>query len=160
MKRRCIRSQVISLSCSKTFLQPLHRVTVLIILAHRIDPRITPNLYELVCQQCGDENEDCIVPCVVDLANHTCVFNCLRVPYIGFGYAVKNRGTFKTIFVMKRGIEVNFFTIIAVPEIPPITSSIGSANHITEMENKILPIIISAYSRAFFFIKSSFLKNL
>lgn len=72
--------------------QPLHRVTVLIILAHRIDPRITPNLYELVCQQCGDENEDCIVPCVVDLANHTCVFNCLRVPYIGFGYAVKNRG--------------------------------------------------------------------
>ncbi len=71
---------------------PLHRVTVVLILAHKIDPKMIPDLYDLVCKQCGDENENCIVPCIVDLAQHTCVFNCLRVPYIGFGYAVKNRG--------------------------------------------------------------------
>ncbi len=72
--------------------QPLHRVTVILILAHKVDPVLTEELYELVCKQCGDELENCIVPCVVDLQNHTCVFNCLRVPYVGFGYAVKNRG--------------------------------------------------------------------
>lgn len=72
--------------------ESLHRVTVILILAHKIDPQMIPSLYELVCKQCGDENEDCIVPCVVDLAHHTCVFNCVRIPYIGYGYAVKNRG--------------------------------------------------------------------
>ena len=72
--------------------QPLHRVTVVLILAHEVDPQMIPNMYELVCKQCGDENEDCIVPCVVDLAHRTCVFNCVRIPYIGYSYAVKNRG--------------------------------------------------------------------
>ena len=72
--------------------QPLHRVTVIVILAHKIDAALVPELYELVCKQCGNEDEDCLVPCVIDLENHTCVFNCLRVPYVGFNYAVKNRG--------------------------------------------------------------------
>jgi len=72
--------------------QSLHRVTVILILAHKVDPQMILNLYELVCKQCGDEHEDCIVPCVVDLAHHTCVFNCMRIPYIGYSYAVKNRG--------------------------------------------------------------------
>lgn len=72
--------------------QPLHRVTVILILAHRVDPQMVTNLYHLVCKQCGNEEEDCLVPCVVDLEQGTCVFNCLRVPYIGFSYAVKNRG--------------------------------------------------------------------
>lgn len=70
----------------------LHRVTVVLILAHKLDPQMVPGLYELVCRQCGDENENCLIPCVVDLERNTCVFNCLRVPYIGFSYAVKNRG--------------------------------------------------------------------
>ena len=72
--------------------QSLHRVTVVMILAHRVEPQLIPNLYDLVCKQCGDENENCIVPCVVDLSHHTCVFNCVRIPYIGFEYAAKNRG--------------------------------------------------------------------
>lgn len=72
--------------------QKLHRVTVVLILAHQVDPTLADGLYELVCKQCGDENEDCVVPCVVDLEKRTCVFNCVRVPYVGFGYAVKNRG--------------------------------------------------------------------
>ena len=62
------------------------------ILAHKIDAPLVPELYELVCKQCGNEDEDCLVPCVIDLENHTSVFNCLRVPYVGFNYAVKNRG--------------------------------------------------------------------
>lgn len=72
--------------------QALHRVTVVLVLAHQIDPSLITELYELVCRQCGNEEEDCLVPCVVDLEHHSCVFNCLRVPYIGFNYAVKNRG--------------------------------------------------------------------
>ena len=72
--------------------QPLHRVTVILILAHKIDAVLVDELYDLVCKQCGDEQENCLVPCVVDLEHHTCVFNCLRVPFVGFGYAVKNRG--------------------------------------------------------------------
>lgn len=72
--------------------QSLHRVTVVLILAHNVDPQMIPDLYELVCKQCGDEDKDCIVPCIVDLAHCTCVFNCVRIPYVGFGYAVKNRG--------------------------------------------------------------------
>ena len=72
--------------------QTLHRVTVIVILAHKIDAPLVPELYDLVCKQCGNEDEDCLVPCVIDLENHTCVFNCLRVPYVGFNYAVKNRG--------------------------------------------------------------------
>lgn len=72
--------------------QKLHRVTVVLILAHQVAPALADGLYELVCKQCGDENEDCLVPCVVDLESRTCVFNCVRVPYVGFGYAVKNRG--------------------------------------------------------------------
>ena len=71
---------------------PLHRVTVVPILAHSIDPQMTADLYDLVCKQCGDEEKDCTIPCVIDLTQRTCVFNCVRVPYIGFSYAVKNRG--------------------------------------------------------------------
>lgn len=72
--------------------QALHRVTVVLVLAHQIDPSLITELYNLVCKQCGNEEADCLVPCVVDLEHHSCVFNCLRVPYIGFSYAVKNRG--------------------------------------------------------------------
>ena len=70
----------------------MHRVTVVLILAHKIEPNLVGDLYEQVCKQCGNEDEDCMVPCVVDLEHHTCVFNCLRVPYVGYNYAVKNRG--------------------------------------------------------------------
>jgi len=73
---------------------------VILILAHKADPQMIPDLYELVCKQCGDEYEDCIVPCVVDLEQHTCVFNCVRVPYIGYSYAVKNRG----IRIIQQGV--------------------------------------------------------
>lgn len=80
--------------------QSLHRVTVILILAHNIDPQLTGDLYELVCRSCGNEEEDCIVPCVVDLAHHTCVFNCVRSPYVGLGYPAKNRG----IRIIKRRV--------------------------------------------------------
>lgn len=71
---------------------PLNRVTVIVILARRIDPRMAGELYDLVCKQCGDESKDCVVPCVVDLEHHTCVFNCLRMPFTGYSYPAKNRG--------------------------------------------------------------------
>lgn len=71
---------------------PLHRVTVVLILAHRIDTKMTDGLFPLMHAQQGDEYENCTVPCVVDLEHGTCVFNCERIPYIGYEYAVKNRG--------------------------------------------------------------------
>jgi hypothetical protein len=71
---------------------PLHRVTVLVIFAQRIDPSLSSALYTLVCSNCGDEFENCIIPCVIDLEHNICVFDGMRIPYYGFGYAVKNRG--------------------------------------------------------------------
>ena len=96
--------------------QPLHRVTVILILAHKVDPTLSTELYDLVCKQCGDENENCIVPCVVDLENHTCVFNCLRVPFVGFGYAVKNRG----IRIIKNRIFGGFLPLSNEHMLPPV----------------------------------------
>ena len=96
--------------------QPLHRVTVILILAHKVDPTLSTELYDLVCKQCGDENENCIVPCVVDLENHTCVFNCLRVPFVGFGYAVKNRG----IRIIKNRIFGGFLPLSNEHTLPPV----------------------------------------
>lgn len=71
---------------------PLNRITVVVILAKCVDPRIQADLYKMVCSNCGNEETDCILPCIVDLSGKRCTFNCLRVPYIGFSYAVKNRG--------------------------------------------------------------------
>jgi len=96
--------------------QSLHRVTVILILAHKVDPEIIPSMYEIVCRQCGDENEDCLVPCVVDLGHRTCVFNCLRLPYFGFGYPVKNRG----IRIIKNRVFGGTLPLTAEHTIPSI----------------------------------------
>lgn len=71
---------------------PLHRVTVVLILAHRVESKLAEGLYALVSKGIGDENENCVLPCVVDLSRGSCVFDGMRMPYVGFGYAVKNRG--------------------------------------------------------------------
>ncbi len=94
---------------------PLHRVTVLMILAHRVDEKMKPDLYKLVCQNCGDAEKNCIVPCVVDLQECSCVFNCLREPYCGYGYAVKNRG----IRIIKRRIFGNHWNLRHSEPLPP-----------------------------------------
>lgn len=71
---------------------PLNRVTVVVILAHKVEPSLWETLYKKVCQQSGDEWEDTIIPCVIDLEKDQCVFNSQRLPYTGFAYPVKNRG--------------------------------------------------------------------
>lgn len=71
---------------------PLNRVTVVVILAHKVEPSLWETLYKKVCQQSGDEWEDTIIPCVIDLEKEQCVFNSQRLPYTGFAYPVKNRG--------------------------------------------------------------------
>ena len=72
--------------------EALHRVTVVPILAHRIDPRMLSDLYALACKQSGDEYENCLLPCIIDTEHGTCVFDSMRIPYVRFSYAVKNRG--------------------------------------------------------------------
>lgn len=71
---------------------PLNRVTVLLIFAQKVEENLSDKLYELVCKQCGDKFEDVMIPCVIDMEQRGCVFNCFRLPYIGFGYPAQNRG--------------------------------------------------------------------
>lgn len=71
---------------------PLNRVAVIVIFAERVDETLQQRLYEEVCKQCGDEFENSLIPCVIDLERRVCVFNSCGVPYCGFQYAVKNRG--------------------------------------------------------------------
>lgn len=71
---------------------PLNRVTVTVIFAGKVDETLRQTLYKKVCQQSGDEWEDTILPCVIDLEKGQCVFNSERLPYVGFAYPVKNRG--------------------------------------------------------------------
>ena len=99
--------------------QALHRVTVVLVLVHQIDPSLITELYDLVCKQCGNEEADCLVPCVVHLEHHSCVFNCLRVPYIGFSYAVKNRG----IRIIKNRVFGGRLPLIDEYALPPINDA-------------------------------------
>jgi hypothetical protein len=71
---------------------PLNRVTVMIIFAKRVDDRLWSKLYETVSSQDGDGYKISFIPCVIDENRGQCVFNCLREPYFGYAYPVKNRG--------------------------------------------------------------------
>lgn len=71
---------------------PLHRVTIAVIFAERIEEAFAEHLYDTVCKQDGDGDSISFLPCVVDAERRTCVFNSERLPYLGFGYPVKNRG--------------------------------------------------------------------
>lgn len=70
----------------------LHRVTMIVILAGSVEPRLSANLYKRLCEQSGDEFEDTVIPCVVDLERRLVAYPSERIPYFGFSYAVKNRG--------------------------------------------------------------------
>ena len=60
--------------------------------ANKVDFQLSDNLYSTVCGNCGNEEKDCVIPCIINLSDRTCVFNSVRVGYVGFSYAVKNRG--------------------------------------------------------------------
>ncbi len=71
---------------------PLQRVTVIAIFANEVDCGFAEKLYREVCKEDGDGALVSVIPCIIDIKNRECVFNCLRLPYCGFGYPVKNRG--------------------------------------------------------------------
>ncbi len=71
---------------------PLHRVTVVIVFAERIDEGLRKNLFRRVSKHGGNDENDAIVPCVIDLEKHICIFDSMRSPYIGFEYPAQNRG--------------------------------------------------------------------
>ena len=71
---------------------PLNRVTVMIIFAKRVEDRLWSSLYETVSGQDGDGYKISFIPCVIDENREQCTFNCLREPYFGYAYPVKNRG--------------------------------------------------------------------
>ena len=68
------------------------RVAVVIILAKTVDLEFGEGLWDRVVKDSADGRDGCLVPCVVDLAGRSCVFDGMADPYIGFGYPVKNRG--------------------------------------------------------------------
>ncbi len=70
----------------------LNRITVAIIFAKAVDIRLQPHLYDTLGKDTGDEFDDCILPCVVDMQNHSCCFDAQWAPYTGLQYPVKNRG--------------------------------------------------------------------
>lgn len=71
---------------------PLNRVTVAVIFARSVDDTLMPRLYETLNKQDGDGVSTSILPCIIDTGKGVCVFNSVRLPYVGFGYPVKNRG--------------------------------------------------------------------
>ncbi|MBO5906915.1 MAG: hypothetical protein J6Q85_02015 [Clostridia bacterium] len=71
---------------------PLNRVTVIVIFATRVEDNLKNELYDMVCKNDGEGWSKSVVPCVIDLSDRICVFNCERIPYCGMQYPVKNRG--------------------------------------------------------------------
>lgn len=72
--------------------EKLNRVTVVAIIASRVDSELNAKLFDTVCKGDGDGYDEAFLPCVIDTENRICVFNSEREPYYGFGYPVKNRG--------------------------------------------------------------------
>lgn len=71
---------------------PLNRVTVVFIFAKSVDEALRTDLYDTVCKRAGDDWEISFLPCVIDEETGYCVFNSVRMPYVGYAYPVKNRG--------------------------------------------------------------------
>lgn len=71
---------------------PLNRVTVVFIFAKSIDEAFRKGIYETVCKKDGDGFEISFLPCIIDEEAGFCIFNSIRIPYMGFAYPVKNRG--------------------------------------------------------------------
>lgn len=89
---------------------PLKRITVAFIFAQTIEERFRSDMYDTLCKQNGDEFNDCILPCVIDLERNLCSFNSVKFPYLGFGYPAINIGIkliIKTIFGSKPSFKNN-----------------------------------------------------
>ncbi len=71
---------------------PLNRATVVFIFAKHIDEKFRASIFDSVCKNDGDGMNNAILPCIIDEEKNTCIFNSERLPYVGFGYPVKNRG--------------------------------------------------------------------
>ena len=102
--------------------QPLNRVTVIAILAEKVEPSFSKVMFQKVCQQDGDGNKIAIVPCIIDIQNHLCVFNCEREPFMGFGYPVKNRGIRiirRRVFGSRLPLKNNPYTVEPIKDLDP-----------------------------------------
>ncbi len=70
----------------------LNRVTVILIYADHVEDSLATNLFTKVGKQGGDGFETAFLPCVLDFEKRICTFDSVRIPFLGFGYPVKNRG--------------------------------------------------------------------
>lgn len=96
---------------------PLHQVIVIVILADRVEEQLRTELSDTVGKGGGDGSETAALPCVVDLERRSCTFDSMRLPYVGFGYPVKNRG----IRLIRRYLFGGRFPYAASPQtLPPI----------------------------------------
>lgn len=96
---------------------PLHQVIVIVILADRVEEQLRTELSDTVGKGGGDGSETAALPCVVDLERRSCTFDSMRLPYVGFGYPVKNRG----IRLIRRYLFGGRFPYASSPQtLPPI----------------------------------------
>lgn len=100
---------------------PVSRVTVAIISAKQVDARLFSVLYDKVCKQLGDEMHNSFMPCIIDESRRICIFDGLRIPNIGFGTGIKNKGISiikKCVFGGKIDVSENEYYIKPVEEDP------------------------------------------
>ena len=71
---------------------PLTRATVIVIFAERVNEKLRNRLYDTVCHGIGDETDNVVLPCVVDLESQFCYFDNLTVPMLTGQTPMKNRG--------------------------------------------------------------------
>lgn len=95
---------------------PLNRVTVVLIFADSVDMTLSPTLFDLVGKEAGDGDEISYLPCIIDLHHRTCVFDSVRIPYVGFGYPVKNRGYKLIKKIVFGGRFTKSDTFVALPD--------------------------------------------
>ena len=69
----------------------IKKITVIIIYAKSVSEDLRARLFDFVCKSNGgDEFDNAIIPCVVDLEKQRCTFDSMKIPYTGFQYAAKN----------------------------------------------------------------------
>ena len=71
---------------------PINQVTVVYIITDSIDENLRKVLFDTLVTQDKDGYNISIIPCIINRSNKTCIFNSIRLEYIGYQYPVRNRG--------------------------------------------------------------------
>lgn len=97
--------------------QTSDRVTVIVIFAKAAEDRFVREFTDDLCKKGSNDFDVSVLPCVVILDSHRCIFDSERLPYNGMKYPVKNRG----IRMIRRYLFGGFFPYsISTAEFEPL----------------------------------------